>query len=319
MTRWDRLKTQDITAWAELTNLLAEVDRTGEFYQPEDLAEELEEADFDPTRDSWALWEGDQLVGYGQLRLRLSNDGEALAHLGGGIHPDYRGRGLGSALMDQMEQRATQASAARYPGAPQLWRAPGNLEGDPVRAMLTHRGYQPIRYWNEMKRLLPGSGASVSVTEPTPPEVDADLVSPTDEHLEATRVAHNLAFQDHWGASPSPQDRWAQQWQARASRPEVSTVALGPDGTVLAYVLVKEWVAKEAYVELVGTVPAARGRGLALAALLRTVALAERDFTEVVLDVDSASPTGATRLYEKAGFTLTKTTASYQREAVQSG
>lgn len=72
---------------------------------------------------------------------------------------------------------------------------------------------------------------------------------------------------------------------------------------------------RQAYVNLVGTVPHARGRGVAAAALARTLGLAARSgrYDIIELDVDSDSPTGATRLYEKVGFTLKHQTASMRR------
>lgn len=307
MISWQHLRTDDVPAWAELTNLLAKVDGTEEFYEPEDLAEELAEHGFDPEQDSWALWEGDQLVGYGQLRLRESHDGEVKLHLSGGIHPDHRRRGLGTQLMERMESRGVELAAERHPGAPALWAASGGVEGASVRPMLEQRGYAIVRYWNEMKRLRSDEPVVV-------PDVDARLVSPTAEHQEATRLAHNEAFRDHFGSGPSSAEQWADTWTSRTTRLPISTLALDDEGQVLAYVLAATWVPEEAYVNLVGTVPAARGRGLAQAALLRTVSLAlEQDYAYVALDVDSASPTGATRLYERAGFSVTKVTCSYHR------
>lgn len=292
-------------AWTELTNLLARVDRTEEFYDAEDLAEELSEHGFTAERDSWALWEGDQLVGYGQLRVRESHDGEVKIYLAGGIHPDYRRRGLGQQLMDQMEARGVEVAQERHRGAPAVWAVSGGVEGASVRPMLERRGYAIVRYWNEMKRWVTDEPVTV-------PEVDAVLISPTDEHQEATRLAHNEAFRDHWGAGPRSVAEWSDTWTARSNRMPLSTLALGADGSVLAYVLVGQWVPEEAYINLVGTVPTARGRGLAHAALLRTVSLAH-GYDYVALDVDSASLTGATRLYEKAGFAQAKVTCSYHR------
>ncbi|MCK0113168.1 GNAT family N-acetyltransferase [Ornithinimicrobium sp. F0845] len=307
MTTWSHLRPEDVPAWAELTNLLARVDQTEEFYEAEDLAEELTEHGFTPELDSWALWEGDRLIGYGQLRCRATHDGRVKAYLGGGIHPDVRRRGLGTELMDRMEPRGRELAAQVAPGAPVTWSVSGGVEGASVRPMLEHRGYAIVRYWNEMRRVLDGSPVEV-------PEVDAVLVSPTDEHREATRLAHNEAFRDHWGSGPQSPEDWADTWGARSNRMAASTVALDPQGRVLAYVLAGTWVPEELYVSRVGTVPAARGRGLAHAALLRTVSLAE-GFDYVALDVDSASPTGATRLYERAGFSLSKVTCLYHRDA----
>lgn len=309
MTTWSHLRPEDVADWTELTNLLARVDRTEEFYEAEDLAEELTEHGFDAEQDSWALWDGDLLIGYGQLRLRTRHDGRAVAHLAGGIHPQARRRGLGSALLERMESRARRCSDERHPGAPLTWSVSGGIEGSSVRPMLEARGYQVVRYWNEMKRFV--------TTDPVPvPEADAVLVSPTAEHSEATRRAHNEAFVDHWGSGPQSAENWADSWTARSNRMAVSTLALDPAGNVLAYVLAASWIPEELYINRVGTVPSARGRGLALAALLRTVSLAE-GFDYVALDVDSASPTGATQLYEKAGFEVSKVTALYERDAEQ--
>jgi hypothetical protein len=54
---------------------------------------------------------------------------------------------------------------------------------------------------------------------------------------------------------------------------------------------------------------------VAAAALARTLGLAARSgrYDIIELDVDSDSPTGATRLYEKVGFTLKHQTASMRR------
>lgn len=307
MTTWSHLRSEDVPAWAELTNLLARVDGTEEFYDKADLAEELAEHGFTPERDSWALWEGDHLVGYGQLRCRTTHETRTKVYLGGGIHPHHRRRGLGTELMDRMEARGLERAAELAPGAPVTWAVSGGVEGASVRPMLEERGYAIVRYWNEMKRPLDGAPVEV-------PDVDAVLVSPTDEHREPTRLAHNEAFRDHWGSGEQSPEDWADTWTARSNRMAISTLALDGEGRVLAYVLAGTWIPEEAYISRVGTVPAARGRGLARAALLRTVSLAE-GFDYLALDVDSASPTGATRLYERAGFCLAKVTCSYHREA----
>ena len=57
------------------------------------------------------------------------------------------------------------------------------------------------------------------------------------------------------------------------------------------------------YIELVGVPRAFRGRGVAPAMLTAaSVKLQEARLEYAVLDVDSASPTGAVGLYERAGF-----------------
>ncbi len=208
-----------------------------------------------------------------------------------------------------MEQRAVTLLEERHPGVPAYWRAEGGLPGAGVRDLLTHRGYRIVRYFHEMSRPVPG--------EPLPTtEVTATLISPTDEHEERVRLAHNVAFRDHWGSGEMTAEVWHDHWTARGSRLALSSLALDDDGAVLAYVLVGQWVDREAYVSIVGTVPEGRGRGLAAACLSRTVALcaATGDVDKVDLHVDSASPTGATRLYERVGFAVAKTFAAMQQD-----
>lgn len=308
--RWSHIAPDDVAAWTELTNLLATVDRTEEFYEAEDLAEELTETGVDPEQDTWAVWVGDTMVGYGQVRVDLHRDREDRVRCwaNGGVHPDHRGRGLGRRLMDLMEVRARALAEKRHPGHQAYVRASGGLEGASVRPLLEHRGYRIVRYFNMMVRELPG----VPVDVPGPERVV--LREPVLDDEAAVLAAHNAAFVDHWGSVPIDASVWHDRWTGRSSRLEPGTLAVGEDGTVLSYVLCSEWVPRELYVGLVGTVPGARGRGLARACLARTIDAAARSgrYDLVDLDVDSASLTGATRLYEAVGFRVKHTMAAYQ-------
>jgi len=95
--RWARLSRADVPAWTALTNLIEEADGTGESYQEADLAEELEEHGFTPETDSWAVWDGEDLIAYGQNRVsaNLDAEGSVRCSADGGVHPHWRRRGIG--------------------------------------------------------------------------------------------------------------------------------------------------------------------------------------------------------------------------------
>lgn len=310
MLTWTALTPETTSQWADLTNLLATTDDTDEFYDAEDLAEELSEHGFDAERDSWAVWDGDTMVAYGQLRVSpsLTADGQARADLGGGVHPQWRGRGIGTELLAAMEPRAVELANERYPGAPVQLRTQGGKEGSDARPLLEDNGYAPVRYFTDMTRPLPGD----ALAAPDP------RVQPfTSELAEAVRLAHNDAFATHWGSTAQSPERWADTLGARSFRADDSRVLLGEDDEVLAYVLAGQWVDRELYISLVGTRQAARGQGLARAVLSAAVAdaAASGRYDLVDLGVDSANPTGADALYASIGFTPVRTQATYAKDA----
>jgi mycothiol synthase len=308
--RWGPLDDADVPAWAHLVNHLARVDGTEEFYEEEDLAEELRRTGFDRAADSLAVWDGDLMVGYTTVWAPLTTDheGHARGYLEGGVREDYRRRGLGARLMDLMERRLADLVAQRHPGVEGYVRAGGGREGSSASAMLAGRGYSIARWFNLLEQPLG--------PVPDVPQVEGvTLATPLPDQEEAVRLAHNDAFRDHWGSGPIAPEAWHDHWTARSARAEVSTLALSPEGEVLAYVLCGEYQPRDLYVNLVGTVPAARGRGIAAAALLGTIARAARSgsYDRIQLDVDSESLTGATRLYERVGFVQQLQLMSMQR------
>ncbi|WP_077488042.1 GNAT family N-acetyltransferase [Sinomonas mesophila] len=331
---WKPIEPDHAPAWAELSNLLARVDDTDEFYEPEDLVEELGEPGVDPSLDTIAAWDGDTMVAYGQLRISEGLvDRMAKALLSGGVHPEWRGMGLGRAVMDWIEPRAAELATARYPSLPlvcSVWC--GKPSSSAVR-LAAARGYGPARYFQDMRAELAGwrapaspfgapAGARPGARSWTSDRTgDHAVVLPlAQDHAEGTRRAHNEAFSDHWGAVERDAARWSDQLAARSFRPALSRVALSadpsldPDEAVDAYVLCNEFVPGELYVALVGTRRRARGRGLATRLLSEVLGAArESGYRLADLGVDSESPTGAVGLYERVGFRALRTTVVYER------
>ncbi|MEO9237388.1 MAG: GNAT family N-acetyltransferase [Jatrophihabitantaceae bacterium] len=301
---WGYLTDGLVEGWAELTNLLAKVDQTEEFYEAADLAEELVEPGVDPSQDTIAVSVDGMLVGFGQLRVAMELfEGKASAWLGGGVHPDYRGCGLGVRIMDQLEQRAVELAGRRHPASPVLLKVSGGVEGSSVRPMLAHRGYQTIRFYHELERQLPGE----PIPEPALPvqRYAAELAG-------STLLAHNDAFSTHWGSTPRTEEQWQDLLASRTFRPEASYVSLAEDGSVDAYVFVRQWVEGEAWIETVGCRQRARGRGLARACLSASLrAAVEQGYRTAALSVDSENGQGAGALYSSLGFGLQRVIASY--------
>lgn len=313
----DWIRPEHVAAWAGLTNRLAVVDDTAEFYEAEDLAEELEEPGIDPERDTLGLWDNETMIGFGQLRLgeRL-RDGCGRVSIGGGIAPEYRRRGHGSAIMDALEFRAAAKMAERHPGTDYTIEMWGNAPGHSAGAMAVARGYEAARYFQDMS--VAPAGFRPQGRPASGPE-DVRLVSYSPGLSESVRILDNEAFADHWGSTPQSVEEWVAMTGARSfrgghSRVLLETVGGTPPATALCYVLASEWVPREMYISRVGTARAFRGRGFAAWALSATVQGAfAAGFTKVDLAVDAQSPTGAAGLYRLLGFEPVRQRTMYRK------
>lgn len=313
----DWIHLEHVGAWTDLTNKLAAVDDTDEFYEAEDLLEELNEPGVDPARDTLGLWDKDTMVGFGQLRLgEQLRDGRGRVSIGGGIAPEYRRRGHGTLVMDVLEARAGEKMAERHPGVDYTIDVWGNAPGHSAGAMAAARGYEPARFFQDMT-LVPGDFRPHR--RPASAPEDTVLVPYSPGIAEAVRLLDNEAFADHWGSAPKSPDEWLAMTGARSFRTNYSRVLLEGYGAdrparALSHVLGAEWVDRELYISRVGTARGARGLGYAAWVLSTVVAAAFGDgFTKVDLSVDAQSPTGALGLYERLGFKVVRRGAVYRK------
>ena len=130
---------------------------------------------------------------------------------------------------------------------------------------------------------------------------------------EATRLARNDAFRDHWGSLETPAERWSYFVDGPHLRPDLSWLAVEGERVValaLGTVNEDDWEGQgysSVYIDLIGVTRDRRGRRLApavITALLRSARAAGLD--KAVLDVDTESPTGANSLYGRLGFEPTE-------------
>jgi ribosomal protein S18 acetylase RimI-like enzyme len=139
--------------------------------------------------------------------------------------------------------------------------------------------------------------------EPAPPEpiagVEIQQFDPAD--AQAVHDAVDEAFAHEWGFTPMPHDEWVSKRMGR-SDPTLWRVA-HEDGSVVG-ATVLDW--KRFGVGWVGAIavrPAWRRRGIGYALLQESFReFHRRGERRVGLGVDTENPTGATRLYERAGM-----------------
>lgn len=296
---WRPLTREDAQAAADLLNAMESVDGIGEHYTAEDTLQELADPYADLERGSLAAFDGDVMIGFMKIRFKPAAQEVHRVFLDGGVHPGHRRRGIGTRLVEAGVAAAKVLHARHHPGlrlAVDVHR-PGHIAG--LAELMRSQGFAPVRYFRRMEHSLRNVSPVRARIEPWSAETDEDF-----------RRVRNAAFEDHWGAVPMPPDMWRNKIVNQTFRPEVSFLFRDADGTPAGLLVTLSWDAdteatgiRDAHFMVVGTLPEHRKRGIAGALLAHALrAAAEQGYDRASLVVDSASPSGASGVFEKAGF-----------------
>ncbi|MWC00087.1 GNAT family N-acetyltransferase [Agromyces seonyuensis] len=292
------------------TQRAAELADHPDFLEPrEHLVDDLTGSNVDLARDSMLALDGEgNVLAWGLVWLHPGRETRVQSHLWGTVRPDVRGRGIGRSLLEWQIARSRRQLAGLDSALPAWTHVSGLAENTSLIRLAESFGLRIVRWFTEMER---------PVADPIP-EIALDegvrLVPYEPELSEATRLARNDAFRDHWGSQSTDPERWAKFTGAARFRADLSrlVVADDPDGGVrviafaLASVNEEEWAGRGrpfGYIDLIGVRREGRGRRLApavMAAQLRAFAAAGLE--DAVLDVDTENPSGALGLYERMGY-----------------
>jgi len=266
-------------------------------YDESDVRDDFSRDRFDIARDSWLVHDGSGAL----VAVALSWDKQphTLMMAECAVHPDAPD--LYPWLVSRISGRAAEHAresgrcvAHAYCSEPNLRRA----------AALTGAGYELVRVFRRMEGPLPAAvdaapGPRVRPVTPDDLPVVCDVLQDS--------------FADHYDFVRAPYDAWRRLYVESASyRPDLWWLA-EEDGRVVG-ALVGQAHEDKGWVKTVGTLPDARGRGVA-SALMRTAfgRFAELGFGKVGLGVDSDNTTGAMALYERLGMTATHRYDLYER------
>lgn len=305
---------EDLDQWYQLVLRISDAEKPPWHDQPEDLKNALASSKNDPQFNTMlGVDEAGAARAYAQV---TKNPEGGKAYVFGGVDPQWQRRGIGTVLLRwQLGQVASRF--AEQGQSPALARAYAEEDNPAERALFAASGFQISRYYSKMCRAL---------AEPIP-EIELDsgltLTGYTAEHSEAVRLAHNEAFEDHWGSEARDLESWRNTVEHPQFRPDWGTVVLDSEtGEVAGYQLasyddevLRNSGRKEGYTELLGVRRAYRGRRIAAAVLadgMRRFAAAGMDYA--ALDVDTENPTGAVGLYERMGYQPVHKSMAFDKE-----
>lgn len=243
-------------------------------------------------------------------------DGRPVHHIDGSVHPDWRRRGIGRAMLAWNEARA-RAFAGTDPAArgPDAVTSAWVSEIDPGGAALYEAtGYAAYRYAFLMIR-----PRLDDVEEPPLPD-GLELRPVRDADHRRIWEAEDEAFRDHFEhRTQSDAD-----FVAHFAQPDLDTSLwrVAWDGDEVAGV-VQSWIwadenealgVRRGWLERISVRRPWRRRGLGRALTAAAlVGLRERGMTEAMLGVDAENPTGALGLYRAVGFEVRHRVTGYRK------
>lgn len=268
-------------------------------FELDDLVAEWASPGLDLTRDAWMVEAPDgRLAAY--ACLYYNDDAEVY------VHPAFRGRGIGTALLERVETRAV---ARAEPGASVVLGQALSTVNVASRTIVASRGYKPVRtYW----RLV------LQLAGPQPEPVwPAGVCGRTFDAERDARAVHALiqtAFADNERHRAEPYAEWvAGSIDREAFDPTLWFIAVA--GNEIVGSIVCPAYESEGWVRQLAVAREWRRRGIGMALLRASFSeFHRRGRPHAGLVVDSGNRTGAKALYERAGMRVEREHTRFERD-----
>ena len=269
----------------------------------------------DPYTDMLFAEMNGEVIGYQRVWWDKLNDGLTFSYsCVGFLLPEWRRKGIGTAMFQYAEDRMRQIAAAHTGPETKVFSMWANGTAEGWVSLLESQGYTATRYFFEMTRDInePLADAPLPAGLQVRPVTEADY--------RAVYEAHTEAFRDHWGFNEQSFEEFMRWSEEPDFNPNLWKVAWDGDqiaGQVLNFVNSAEnieYQRKRGYTEAISVRRPWRKRGLARSLVIQSIAMfKEMGMTETALGVDAENPSGALSLYQGLGYKEVRRNMIYRK------
>jgi len=311
-----RLRVPDDAAeLADLENVANAADGVPERHSPEELANWLQPSERrDPHKDMLAAEIGGQMIGMTMGGWQPDNDGGRDYGTWGVVHPDWRRRGLGGALLRWTEARRREVAATHPADVAKRFESWSFDQETGRNALLEANGYQVVRYWFDMAR------PDLRDIPDLPLPDGFEFRPAREEDARETWDVMVTAFRDHFGGFDESEDSYRQHL-SDPTRDISLWVLVRHEGRIVGEALNRVKQAENealgihrGWVNAVAVLQEHRRRGVGRAIVARSLQLLrDAGMTSAGLGVDAENPHGALGLYESLGFGVVERGRIYRK------
>ncbi len=298
----------DVNAVAQLIYDVCEHDGdTTVAVTPEELKLEWQNEGFKLETDAILVETSDgRVVGFEEFNnthehYSLNTDGY--------VHPEFTGRGIGTTLLRAIETRARKDIELAAPDLRVFLRSTIDNRDQASNDLHITEGYSSKRYHWRMEIKL--DSAPTMVTWPEGIEIRPFV---REQHEVSVWQAQNESFRDHWGSHDISLEEWQHHRFGREDfDPTLWVIAW--DGDEIAGFSMNRFRMGIGWIGTLGVRRLWRKKGLGLALLQHSFGeFYKRGKDTIGLGVDASNPTGATRLYQRAGMYVASEFLTYEKE-----
>jgi len=281
----------------------------------EELAEEFDGTYCSLDQDVIVAVQESSIIGVGYTIFLPSETKEELCYIFGTTKPEFRGNGVGTAVMQWATEHGESLLRSTNQTLPKYLRSDMSATNLTAGELFQDFKMNPVR-WNDDLIIDLNKSPEMFVAP-------GYLIVPWDSARdEEARTVKNLAFMDHWGSTPTNQEGWEQLVHGSTARVDQSFFALDPNEKIIGVLLSHRYESDDealgkriGWIDKLATLSEHRKKSVGKSLITHALAAYKRDgLTHGALDVDTENPTGAYGLYTSVGFSTFRGKVTYERK-----